>query len=71
MDPKVSNKNIWSSYYFSKKPLPNFIIFGLHLNHQILENLTVFKFLEKSSKARGLFAKPPYVFYLKHLRGRA
>jgi hypothetical protein len=31
----------------------------------------VLKNLEKSSKARGIFAKTPCVFYLKHLRGRA
>jgi hypothetical protein len=41
MVSKNSNKHRWSFYYFSKKPLPNFITFGLHLNHQLLQTSVV------------------------------
>jgi hypothetical protein len=54
---KFANKNMWSFYYFSKKPLPNFIIFGPHLIHQMMQTSAVLKFPRKPPKPRGISAK--------------
>jgi hypothetical protein len=59
---KFANKTLWSFYHFSKKPLPNFIIFGLRLIHQILQKGAVLKFLE-TSKSQGAICKTVFVFF--------
>jgi hypothetical protein len=64
---KFANKTLWSFYYFSKKPLPNFIIFGLHLNHQILQNISVLIFPRNLPNPRGFSTNH---HYLLHPRGK-
>jgi hypothetical protein len=59
MFSKFANKTLWSFYYFSKKALPHFIIFGSCLFHKILQKCAVFNLQGKNPKARGLFAKSP------------
>jgi hypothetical protein len=63
MDPKVSNKSMWSFYYFSKNPA-KFYNFWTPFESPNLAKPLCFIFSQKSSNPGGVFCKIFFVFYL-------
>jgi hypothetical protein len=62
MDPKVCKQNLGSFYYFSKKALPIFIIFGPCLFHKILQSVQFLSFPWNLSNPRGFSEKNAFFF---------